>query len=386
MDIKLSDYAPSTFKGDTPARRDLIDDRLPRGKVVMLAGAGDVGKSFLLLQLFNAVNDGMEDMAFGGVVTDGRSPRPITPSKHDLDEWGRVIHRFPCIIFMGEDDRESIDLRLKAIRNECGSSIDHGAIIPVPNIKDSMTFVKRDFDGSIVPTEAFKWLDSQLEALRAQFGTLGFVAVDTFSSLLPIDANKPEEVQAALSLFTGLAARHDVCIIITHHLNKGFGQDKSPEGLRTSIRGTTALVDGVRAAYVMYKRNEEDAKALCDELGIEKALDVVELRIVKNNLGLKTTPVTYVRLPDGVLMDVSMLMAQRSSPEEALLQVIRDANKVGLTIQKTGADGVFASRLPSWPSGLGSWPKAKLESLVTKLESGGQIKRDKSGLTAIETA
>lgn len=78
----------------SPSRRDLIEGRLPRGKLILLAGEGGVGKSMLLLDLFEAVTRGCAE-AFGGRVIGGPQP---------------------CLLLTGEDDRASIDLRLKIIR------------------------------------------------------------------------------------------------------------------------------------------------------------------------------------------------------------------------------------------------------------------------------
>jgi hypothetical protein len=64
----LFDYRPAAYKGETPPRRDVVEGRLPRGKVVLLAGAGDVGKSFLLLHAYEAINGGLEREAFGGRI------------------------------------------------------------------------------------------------------------------------------------------------------------------------------------------------------------------------------------------------------------------------------------------------------------------------------
>jgi len=139
-----------------------------------------VGKSFLLLQLFEAINGGASRHAFGGEIV-GKGQ--------------------PCIVIMGEDDRSSVDLRLKSIRE--GSKVEpatHGAILTAPDIGYMGLVTKPAWSGSVEPTDVLQWLELQLEGLRAEFSELGFVAIDTFSSLLPVDANNPAEVQKALSL------------------------------------------------------------------------------------------------------------------------------------------------------------------------------------------
>lgn len=360
---RLSDFAPSAFKGETPARRDVIEGRLPRGKVVLLAGAGDVGKSFLLLQLFEAVNGDLSSHAFGGDVV-GTEDR--------------------CLCIMGEDDFASVDLRLKSIRSHHSTKpVDHGAIITAPNV-GYMALVKRDYDGAIVPTEALEWLELQIAALQAQSGDLGFIAIDTFSTLLPVDANKPEEVQATMSLLTHLATKYDVCIIVTHHLRKDAELGTSPEALRTAIRGSTAMVDAVRAAYVMYRFKADDAKSVLKELQMDHDGDVVGLVLVKNNLGLRRDLVTYVRMPDGCLRDVSVLLETRLCPEDALWQIVREANEAGRKLTKTGDNGLFSNRVSSWPGGLGKLPKAKIEGYANDLLASGRIALIEKGLVAVE--
>lgn len=361
---RMEDYSPASFKGDTIERRDLVKDRFPRGKVVLLVGAGDVGKSFLILQAFEAINGGACTEAFGGQI---------------------VSRELPCICIMGEDDRSSVDLRLKSIRSQFNvKPVTHGAIFTAPDI-GYMGLVQKDYSGAVQPTDVLEWLELQLAALKAETGELGFLAIDTFSMLLPVDANRPDEVQKALSLLTSIAARYDICVIVTHHMRKEEKDTgSSPDALRSAIRGSTALVDGVRAAYVMHKLKPNDAARIRKELDLEHEGEVVELLLVKNNLGLRRDPITFVRMPNGVLSDVSRLLGKRLTPEEAMLQVLRDAKQAGRKITKTGPSGLYASRAPSWPGGLGEMPKAKIEGLANQLIENGKLRANENGLVVLD--
>ena len=228
----MARYAPDAYKGDSPPHQDIIAGRLPRGKVVVLAGEGDVGKSWQMLELHRALNDGASDYAFGG----------------------RIVQRgLPCIYLSGEDDFSTLDNRLRTIRRANGTPPpEHGLLIPAPDL-GQMQLVNVDFLGTVQPTEVYAWLDLQLDAQRAAFGDLGFVGIDTFSTFFPVDANNNASVQACLGLMTRLATKHDVCILILHHVSKG-----SDHGTRAAIRGATAIVDGARAAYTLFKANEND--------------------------------------------------------------------------------------------------------------------------------
>lgn len=353
----LADFFPTTFRGDTPERRDVIRGRLPRGKVVLLAGEGDVGKSWLLLSLFEAINHGHASRMLGG----------------QIEAKGA-----PCVLLFGEDDRASVDLRLKAVRSFQGTALaNYGAIITSPDL-GYMPLVKKDVvDSSIQPTDVFGWLDEQLDTLKA-WGEPGFLAVDTWSTYFPVDTNSPHEVQAAISHLTRLAAKHDVCIVVTHHMKKGANQGD----LRGGIRGTTAIVDGVRAAYVLHRVEAEDAKEICSNVEIEG--EVIRLSLVKNNLGLRRDPVTFIRLQDGNLMDVSDLIGGRMSHEDALLKVIREAHQSGKPMSKTGKRGLYDNRNNTWPACIAKMSKGKITELADELITSGKLAIEGGVLVPVE--
>ncbi len=350
--VKLPDtldrFKPSAFKGESPARRDLIEGRLPRGKLVVLAGEGDIGKSWLLLSLFEAINNGARGECFGGKVVQGG---------------------LPCVFLSGEDDFITVDTRLKTIRTGTTEPAEHGAIITAPDI-GTLHLVRRDYDNTIKATDVYAWLDKQLQAQRDTFGELGFLAIDTLSTFLPINANAPEEVQGAYAYLTHLAAKHDVCIILTHHVAKG-----SEAGTRAAIRGSTAIVDGARAAYNFFRLTEDKAKAVQDAVRVEG--EVLRLALVKNNLGLRRDPITFIRHPDGTLADVSALLAlNETDPETALVQVVAEALAKGQRLTKSGKAGLFASRQGTWPGGLGAMAKARIEALADTCLDKGLIRND----------
>lgn len=357
-------FSPQAFKGDSPDREDIIDGRLPRGKVVILAGEGDIGKSWLLLELHRAINDGASDYVFGGQV---------------------VKKRLPCIYLSGEDDFATLDRRLKTIRsrNERAPIEEIGLLIPAPNI-GPMPLVKADLmdSGLVRPTDVYAWLDIQLEAQRAAYGDLGFLAIDTWSTFFPVDANDNSKCQQAISHMTALAAKHDVCIIITHHVSKG-----SDHSTRAAIRGATALVDGARAAYTFFRADDKEAAYVHSKLADDTFKgDVLKLRIVKNNLGLRRGAITYVRQEDGRLQDVSSLLCDDISEDVALVSQIAKFNALGIKVTKSGRDnGLSALQAADWPSSIFRLGRDKLTSLANKLVGQGSIVVEKGGgLVAVQ--
>lgn len=352
----LADWVPSSFRGDSPARRDLIEGRLPRGKLVLLAGEGGVGKSMLMLDLFEAVTRGGKE-AFGGRVIG--APQP-------------------CILLTGEDDRASIDLRLKVIRQgEPGA--DFGAILPCPDI-GLLTLARTDYVNVVESTDTLDWLEEQLKMMSIVHGPLGFLAIDPWALFFPVDTNSAEHVQAVWGRLSGLATRLDCTVIVVHHMGKGNGDS------RTRVRGSTALIDGVRAAYALELVPADEAARIRADLDVDEPLDVVRLALLKNNLGLRRSHVTYLRLPDGRLQDVSALLQPAKSPEEALLLAIRDAAHRGERLTKTGGNGVYEAKKNRewWPRELSSLSKRSVETLVNTLIARGRVRICDGALATVD--
>lgn len=353
-------FSPQAFKGDSPPRQDIITGRLPRGKVIILAGEGDIGKSWLLLELHRAINDGAADFVFGGQV----------------ERSG-----LPCIYLSGEDDRVTLDHRLRTIR--AGSRVapaEHGLLVPAPNL-GPMPLVKEDYTGQIMPTDVYEWLDEQLASQKAIFGDLGFLAVDTWSTFFPVDANDNGKVQASISLMANLATKHDVCIIITHHVSKG-----SDHGTRSAIRGASALVDGSRGAYTFFRAKPDEADFVHSRMDDDAFKgEVLKLRIVKNNLGLRRDDITFVRREDGSLSDVSSLLRDDSNPDDALVTLIAGFNVAGVKVTKSGTHGINSLKSEAWPPSLFRLGRDRLEALTGKLIGQGRlVVEGRQGLIAVE--
>lgn len=349
-------FRPDAYRGDSPPRRDVIEGRLPRGKVIILAGEGDVGKSFLILEAFHAINDGAAEHVFGG----------------------RIVGRgLPCIYLSGEDDRVTLDLRLKAIKGRSGKGPkDQGLLIPAPDL-GPMQLV-RAVDGQATATDVYHWLDEVLQVQREGFGELGFLAIDTFSTFFGIDANDNGMVQAVMSMMAALATKHDVCIVILHHVSKG-----SDHSSRQAIRGASALVDGSRGAYVFYRPKDDETARVWQRLEDDDHKgEVVILKLVKNNLGLRRDAVTFVRQEDGSLRDVSDLVRDEVEPDDFLVELVAEQNRQGLKVTKTGPNGIAHLKGPKWPRALQTGEKA-IRERVDRLLASGRLAVERSGLVAV---
>lgn len=355
-------FAPSKYKGDTPARKDVIKGRLPVGKLTILAGAGDVGKSWLLLDTAERIGHS-DRYAFGGEIAENYRGKP-------------------CVILFGEDDKESIDLRLKVIRQGRGSkALKHGAYIAGPDAAKPLQLVEVVFGtDNVAPTPFYHELEAYLTELNRKHGCVAFVAIDTLSTCIPVDANKPHLVQNALNLLTSLAARQKVAIVLTHHLSKG--DPKGSKDLRKLIRGSTAVVDAARAAYVMEKLDGGEADRLKNACGIEGVVDIVRMPIVKNNLGLNSEDILFARRFNGLLADVTtQCKGLRGQQKMELLTVVAGFNARGEKVTKTGSSSLYELRAQDWPDSIRTLARDKLAELVDLLIAEGELQSSpKEGL------
>lgn len=359
----ISQFRPASYIGDVKVRRDVIHGRLPAGKVVLLAGAGGAGKSFLLLQVAEAIQNST-GKAFGDAISGQYNGRP-------------------CILLFGEDDRSSLDLRLKVIRSKQGGKpVEHSGIyVPCPDLDQSARlFVRDDYTRNIVPTEMFEWLEKTVELEAAAHGGVALIAIDTFTALLGVDANSPEDVQGCYNYLARLARRHDCCVLVTHHLNKGSAQDS-----RQKIRGSTAIVDGVRAAYTIEQVDSGEAANLLKSAQLEPGRDLLRVTLQKDNLGLSRGPIYFMRESDGYLREVSDKISGQDGPEAALLAIIRNFNEKGVAVKKTGEQGLYNLSADDWPKELKI--KGRLNTLANTLIQSGKVRIDPKtkGLICVET-
>jgi RecA-family ATPase len=344
----ISPFRPSALlKREVKERRDVVADRLPRGKVVLLAGEGGIGKSSVLIDLFVAVSRG-NGKVFGSQVMGGPQP---------------------CVLVLGEDDADTVARRLQGMQAD--DLIDAGAIFTLPDFGAHQLFERDGYSEVIRPTRFYEWLDNILFNEKVVNGGLGFLGLDPFSALFGVDENKPKEVQACWTNLAHLAVKHDVCIVVTHHLRK----DSS--GSRSDIRGSTALVDGVRAAYVMTK--EQDPASALREAGLPEGsgIDVLKLKLVKDNLGLHRGHVTLMRTSSGLLQDITEKVSEWMKPDDALISVIKAANEAGRRITKTGTRGLYGSSTGTWPASIRDLSKRKLTELANSLVESGRVVLDK---------
>ncbi|MDN5941096.1 MAG: AAA family ATPase [Nitrospira sp.] len=230
---------------DVQARpiRWLWPGRIARGKVSIIAGNPGLGKSQVTVGMAATVSTG------GRWPVDGQGC-----------EVGNVI-----ILSAEDDPSDTIRPRLEAA----------GADLSRAYILDAV--LDRPLSGSSETPRAFnlKTDIDQLESMLKAIGGAALVIIDPITAYLgTTDSHKNAEIRALLSPLAELAGRYGAAVVAVSHFNK----NANTEALMR-VTGSLAFVAAARAAYVVAKDPENDARRLFLPL--------------KNNLGNDQTGLAF---------------------------------------------------------------------------------------------
>ena len=96
---------------------------------------------------------------------------------------------------------------------------------------------------------------------------LALVVIDPMASFVHADVNSDPAAGAAfMGLLAQMATETGATVMVNHHMAKIRDKDPvtTPEEARNLIRGTSAIVDGVRSAFAVWQSMrawlEQDAK------------------------------------------------------------------------------------------------------------------------------
>lgn len=129
-------------------------------------------------------------------------------------------------------------------------------IIPLQNINGSFPIIVEK-NGDIYETEEFKNIKKQLLKIK----DLRLVVFDPLSSFINGDITFNSSASAFLTgSLSKLAVDTKASVLITHHLRKTNGEINGVEDIRDAIRGSSALVNGVRLAYAFwpFRKNKQE--------------------------------------------------------------------------------------------------------------------------------
>lgn len=365
--FKICDIiAPREFCGPPPPVDWLVNGIFQRGQLGILAAMGDIGKGMLTLELALKVA--------GPTIENLMDPRNFAFG-NPISARGRVVY------LTAEDTREDVHRRLYGIDPTMAWEKNHRLhVVALPNHGGPFSLIQPGRNGAEL-SAAF--LEIREELLG--FDDLVLVVFDPLASFCAADINSDPAVGAFLTgKLAALAKDTNASILLTHHLNKGsFDKPiRSPEQARNAVRGSTAIVDGVRLLYCLWLAEVSRARAICQQLGVKYERN----KVVFGAVGKANGPVdrairTYVRSPCGLLEVVDDALAAIEPDEQALIESllaeITEAAEEGKPYTKTskgeGGNGLYTMRHEFRDKALRDLSKHKLVAMADQLLEEGRV-------------
>ena len=336
----------TAYQGDAPERLWLVDRVFPYGVPCMLAAMGDAGKSMLLLDLALKV---------AGVTGDAPA----------VWAGGEVQARGGVAFITSEDDAAEVHRRLEGLDPQRRRySMPHlCSVVPLPSAGGPMPIAVKGVRG---PEPSPKW--KALMRHLARIPDLRLVILDPLSSFAHVDVNADP---VAGAFFCGLlaeaCAKLRASVIVAHHMRKTATPIDSPEAARDAIRGTSALVDGVRAAYALWQSG--------DQKGVQGSR--FSGAAVKTNGPASRYVRTYVRdKATGILVDrsdeVEIAKADdRDRDEDAVFELVAHHANEGRPLSRTGPSGVYKHR--DEHDRLAMRSRVEIDRIVERMVASGRL-------------
>ena len=328
-------HALTSWRGPrtgTPERpqpiRWLCRGTIPLGVPVLVAAMGGLGKSYLALDL--ALH------AAAGVVG-LEQPRRIF--------GGRLEGEGTAVLITAEDSFDAVHRRLNRIDPEA-RRLRHPQrliVLPTSSVGGAQPLITAD-RRTVTRAPFLSAIKEQL----ARFDDLRLVVFDPLQAFVAADVNAdPAAAQFLWSTMSELAATTGATVLLTHHMRKeGMSRIVDADDAREAIRGTTALVDGARLVYALWKLDKDTAKPICDQLEVAfEPGKIVRAAVVKANDEADYSMHTYVRQESGLLV-------QRED-EPAPLIPDADATSLSIVSRPRGPEEVqrrFDAGVPFSPS------------------------------------
>ena len=346
--LDIFDWRSSRFVGEPPPIRYLVTDAVPVAVPGLLVSQGDTGKSMIGAELCRRV-------AFGssGYET------PIL--------GGQVAREGTAVFITAEDDAATLHRRLAALDPGNYRHMARGErliVVPLPNAGGSLPLFRQTRDG-MEETDHFRRLRDQLLSIQ----DLALVVIDPLQAFVMGPINEDPAAGQFVCTQTGaLATETGAAIFYAHHMRKSQKPITTLQDAREAVRGTTALVDGVRVAFALWPVEDDKAKAVCKELGRPFEHNaIVQGGVIKANGPARRVIRTYARNSNGLLVDVNDRLVRSAVDQEdkldSLVEAVRAAARLGSPFTKSGVNGVFEqrARLPQGMHGVG---KHTLQGMV----------------------
>ncbi len=358
--LSIFDWPVSRFVGEAPKVEYLVDGVVPLGIPGMVSAMGDTGKSFALLELHRRVAFGQSTFA-----------APIF--------GGKVVAEGTSVMITSEDDANEVHRRIAALDDKgfrFGKAGQRMIVVPLPSAGGARAFWREDKKRGLIETDDFLRIRDELRSIP----DLRLITFDPLASFAHLPLNEdPAAGQFVCTSLSRLATETGATTLVAHHMRKVAKPIENLGDARDAIRGSTALVDGLRLAYAMWPAEEARAKRICKDLGTDfQPAKVVLGGVVKANGAARRIVSTYVRNVHGLLVDRTAGLGASAPPQDdlraALVIAVEAAAAAGSPFTKTGASGLYDMR-ERLPEELRVLAKAKLDTLAGQALERGEIVR-----------
>lgn len=362
-------FSAARFEGDAPIQKFLIDGTFPLGVPIIFSAAGDAGKGMMTLDMGMKIASGKPmTNAFGGLVR----------------EFGNVV------IFTAEDDEAEMHRRidrLDPMMERMNYAYDL-KIVPLPNVGGVFPILS-EVNGEFSTSQEFEKIYEQI----LQLSDLKLIVFDPLASFVHADVNADPAAGAALTgLLAQIATETGASVLMCHHMTKVKDDAviKTPEQARNLIRGTSALVDGVRSAFALWQVDSNRGQKTCERLGVPYQRNTCfDGAVVKSNGPASRNVRHFVRDPmTGLLVDKTEQIqaldsgSAREIKLDAMYEWIVQCENQGIALTHMSGNNAVSKRVEDAdaPEVLQGLSKSVLENYVRDLQRAGRI--DKFQLTA----
>lgn len=297
-EFRLLDWTADRYLGEAPPITWLCEGTIQLGVPVLVAAMGGLGKSYIAIDMALTI-------ALG--VTSVKPKRVL---------GGPLTAHGTAVVLSAEDSHASIHRRLNKIDPDHKRDATEARliIVPMPDAGGPRPLVTQ-VNGAPEKTPFFDEFKRQL----CEIPDLRLVVIDPLQAFVMSDVTSdPAAGQFMWSAFAEICAATGATIMVTHHMRKdGARRIETADEAREAIRGSTALVDGARATYALWKEPEENARRICSEMGEEFTPGrIVRGAVVKVNDEADLTVHTYVRSDTGLLEDRTEQVDADAPPAE----------------------------------------------------------------------
>lgn len=363
-DWDLLDWAVTRRSSLAPEpRRFLVQGWFMAGKRHMFVAEGGAGKTFSMMDLALRLaakrpGDGM--VWFGEPVT-------------DYAAGGTVV------LLTAEDDVDELDIRWNAIdphgrlRGLAGENL---IVLPLDNLGGAFPLVAlQRGEAGLSP----RWADmiERLRRLAASGRNVTAVIIDTLNSTLHGEENSAAVISDYLRALAPVTGELGAAVIITHHTRKaGQLPIRTPADMREAVRGSTALINGMRVVIGMWHAPEW--KSRLEAMGEHAApRRLFQMAVIKaNNPDMSETVKVLMRAPQGGLIDVThrdIFDTRRGREQRAwLAHAVAEAARGRYPFTTTGTRGV-EKRRNELPALLSKMSGRRLVALVEECLDAGLI-------------